>query len=141
MPFEVILNAFAQMLQNSKNATLSSEMLVLGGVGPPFWHHFCLLFECFFLCCFLDGLFARFWRIWASKKGLCWGPFWQFLQILHETERAEIEVRKLMIFGRLLGGAGGRGEACLSLQILQSMVSGFNHALLPLRGCGESRVL
>ena len=24
-----------------KNATLSSEMLDLGGVGPPFLHHFC----------------------------------------------------------------------------------------------------
>ena len=43
-----------------------------------------------------------------------------------------------MTFGRLLGGAGGSGEACLSLQILQRMVSGPNHALLPLRGCGES---
>ena len=43
-----------------------------------------------------------------------------------------------MTFERLLGGAGGSGEACLSLQILQSMVSGSNHALLPLRGCGES---
>ena len=39
---------FLQMLQNSKNATLSSEMLGLGGVGPPFLHLFCLLFECVF---------------------------------------------------------------------------------------------
>ena len=42
-----------------------------------------------------------------------------------------------MAFGGLLGGAGGSGEACLSLQILQSMGSGSNHALLPLQGCGE----
>ena len=54
------------------------------------------------------------------------------------NKRAEIEARKLMTFGRLLGGAGGSGEACLSLQILQGMASGPNHALLPLRGCGES---
>ena len=53
-------------------------------------------------------------------------------------KKAEIEARKLMIFGRLLGGAGGSGEVCLSLPILQRMVSGPNHALLPLRGCGES---
>ena len=33
----------------------------------------------------------------------------------------------------------GRGRRiCLSLQILQRMVSRSNHALLPLRGCGES---
>ena len=44
----------------------------------------------------------------------------------------------MMTFGGLLGGAGGSGEACLSfLQILQSMVSGPNHALLPLQGCGK----
>ena len=40
----------------------------------------------------------------------------------------------MIIFGRLLGGASGSGEACLSLQILQSMVRNSNHALLPLRG-------
>ena len=45
MPFGVIFKTFSQMLQNSKNATLSSEMLGLGGVGPPFRHLFCLLFE------------------------------------------------------------------------------------------------
>ena len=81
---------------------------------------FLLTFCICFLCCFLDGLFARFWRIWASKKGPCWGPFWQFLQILHEKKRAAIEARKLMIFGGLFGGAGGRGQVCLSLQILQN---------------------
>ena len=41
VPFGVILNNFSQMLQNSKNATLSSEMLDLEGVGPPFLHAFC----------------------------------------------------------------------------------------------------
>ena len=69
---------------------------------------------------------------------VCCGPFLKFVQILQEKKRADIEARKLMIFGGLLGGAGGSGEACLSLQILPSMVSGPNHALLPLRGCGES---
>ena len=91
-----------------------------------------------FSCCFLDGLFVRFWRIRASKGSPFWSQFSQILQILHEKKRAEIEARKWMTFGGLLGGAGGSGEACLSLQILQSMVSGPNHALLPLRGCGES---
>ena len=92
---------------------------------------------CFFYC-FLDGLFARFWQSWASKGGPFWSQFSQILQILHEKKCAQIEARKLMTFGGLLGGAGGSGEACLSLQILQSMVSRSNHALLPLRGCGES---
>ena len=73
-----------------------------------------------FSCCVLGGIFVRFWRIWASKGSPCWGPFWEFLQILHEKKRAEIEARKLVTFGRLLGGAGGSGEACLSLQILQN---------------------
>ena len=99
---------------------------------------FLLTFCMCFLCCFLDGFFSQFWWILASKEGPFWTSFSQILQILHEKKRAEIEARKLMTFGRLLGGAGGSGEACLSLQILQSMVSGFNHALLPLRGCGES---
>ena len=48
MPFGVIFKTFSQMLQNSKKATLSSEMLGLGGVWPAFWHIFCLLFECVF---------------------------------------------------------------------------------------------
>ena len=39
---------------------------------------FLLTFCLCFLCCFLDGLFARFWRIWAPKGDPCWGPFWQF---------------------------------------------------------------
>ena len=86
----------------------------------------------------MEGLFARFWQSWASKGGPFWSQFSQILQILHEKKCAEIEARKLMTFGRLLGGAGGSGEVCLSLQILQSMVSGFNHALLLLGGCGES---
>ena len=43
-----------------------------------------------------------------------------------------------MTFGRLLGGAGGSGEACRTMQILQSMVRKSTHARLPLRGCGES---
>ena len=92
---------------------------------------------CFFYC-FLDGLFARFWQSWVSQGDPFWSQFSQILQILHEKKCAEIEARKLMTFGGLLGGAGGSGEACLSLQILQSMVSGSNHSLLPLRGCGES---
>ena len=91
-----------------------------------------------FLCCVLGGLFARFWRIWASKEGPFWNIFSQILQILHEKKRAEIEARKLMSFESILGGAGGSGEACLSLQTLQRMVSGPNHGLLPVRGCGES---
>ena len=45
---------------------------------------------------------------------------------------------KWSIFGSNLEGPAEGGGVCLSLQILQSMVSGSNHALLPLRGCGES---
>ena len=43
-----ILSTFSQMLQNSKNETLLSEMLGLGGVGLPFGQCFCLLFGCVF---------------------------------------------------------------------------------------------
>ena len=56
---------------------------------------------CFFYC-FLDSLFARFWQSF-------WGPFSQIFQILHEKKCAEIEARKIMTFGGLLGGAGGGG--------------------------------
>ena len=52
VPFGVILNIYSQVLQNSKNATLSSETLGLGGVEPPFLHLFCLLFECVFSIAF-----------------------------------------------------------------------------------------
>ena len=60
MPFGVILNIFSQMLRNSKNATISSEMLGLGGVGPPFWHLFCLLFECVFRVAFQTDFLLDF---------------------------------------------------------------------------------
>ena len=43
MPFGVILNTFSQMLRNSKNATLSSEMLDLKVLGL----RFCMLFANF----------------------------------------------------------------------------------------------
>ena len=43
MPVGVILNTFSQMLGNSKNATLFSEMLDLGGVGL----RFCMIFANF----------------------------------------------------------------------------------------------
>ena len=52
MPFGVILNTFLEMLQNSKNATFSREMLDLGGVGPAFLNFVCSLFECFFRVAF-----------------------------------------------------------------------------------------
>ena len=90
-----------------------------------------------FRCCCLDSIFARFSWIWASKEGPCWGPFSMILQFLHKEKRAEIEARKLKTFGRLLGGAGGSGEAYRTMQILQIMVRKSSHALLSLRGCGE----
>ena len=43
-----------------------------------------------------------------------------------------------MTFGRLLGGAGGRGEACLSLQILQN---GEKIHSRPAPPAGERRIL
>ena len=64
---------------------------------------------CFFYC-FLDSLFVRFWQSWACKGGPFWSPFSQIFQILHEKKCAEIEARKLMTFGGLLGGAGGGGR-------------------------------
>ena len=49
MPFGIILNTFSQMLRNSKNATLSSEILDLGGVGPPFLHFFAYFLNVLFM--------------------------------------------------------------------------------------------
>ena len=54
--------------------------------------------------------FAPFWQSWASKGCPFWGAFSQIFQILHEKRCAEIEARKLMTFGGLLGGAGGGGR-------------------------------
>ena len=47
-PFWGHFEHFSVDVAKLKNATVSSEMLGLGGVGPPFWHFFCLLFECVF---------------------------------------------------------------------------------------------
>ena len=47
-----------------------------------------------------------------------------------QKKNLEIEARKSMTFERLLGGAGSNGQACPSLQILQSMVSGSNQSRL-----------
>ena len=52
-----------------------------------------------------------------------------------------MEMHFWSIFGRLLGGAGGRGGVCGSLQSLQILHQIFSHALLPLRGCGELKGL
>ena len=112
----------------------------------------CLIWEllglrfCIFFAYFLNVFFMllsrrTFCSILADlsfQRGPFGSQFSQIWQILHEKKCAEIEARKLITFGGLLGGAGGSGEACLSLQILQSMVSRSSHALLPLRGCGES---
>ena len=43
----------------------------------------------------------------------------------------------MITFGSLVGGAGGRGGACLNLKNLQNLKLMIQHALLPLRGCGE----
>ena len=61
--------------------------------------------------------------------GPCWGAFLQ-----QEEKRAGIGVQKVTTVGRLLGGAGSRGEACLTMQILQSMARNSTHARLPLWG-------
>ena len=47
------------------------------------------------------------------------------LQILHERERVEIRAQKMMTRGRLLGGAGGSGEACRTMEILQNSVTSY----------------
>ena len=52
--------------------------------------------------------------------GSLFNQFCRCCNFLHEKKHAEIEARKLMIFGRLFGGAGGSGEACLAVQILQN---------------------
>ena len=39
--FGVILHIFSQMMQNSENAILLSEIVVFGDAGPPFLEHVC----------------------------------------------------------------------------------------------------
>ena len=77
-PFRVILNTFSQMLWNSKNATLSSEMLDLGGVGPPFLHDFCLIFECVFSIASETAFLPDFGRVGPSKGVPFGGHFQRF---------------------------------------------------------------
>ena len=57
---------FAQMLQNPKNATLSSEKLGLGVLGVSFCIIFANFLNVFFMS--LSSIhFARFWQSWGSK--------------------------------------------------------------------------
>ena len=63
--------------------------------------------------------------------------FSQILQICMNKTVLKLRHDKWSIFGSNLEGPAEGGGVCLSLQILQSMVSRFNHALLSLRGCGE----
>ena len=79
-------------------------------LGLRFCILFAHLFEFFFSCCCLHSIFKRFFLDLGSQRGACWGPFSQILQILHGKTHVEIEARTLMTFGRLLGGAGGRGQ-------------------------------
>ena len=72
MPFGVILNFFSQMLRNSKNATLSCEMLDLGGVGPPSLHDFRYLFECVFSIASWTAFLLDFGRV-GPPKGVPFG--------------------------------------------------------------------
>ena len=67
MPFGIILYICLQMLRNSRNATLLSEMLDLGGVGPPFLNVFCLLFECVFSIASWTAFLLDFDRVGPPK--------------------------------------------------------------------------
>ena len=70
MHFGVILRIFSQRLQTSETAPFSSEMLVLGGVEPPFLHYFYLLFEGGFCVAFLAAFLFDFGRFGLPNKSL-----------------------------------------------------------------------
>ena len=91
MPFGIILNTFSQMLQNSKNATLSSEMLGLGGVGPPFLHLFCLLFECVFHVAFSTDFLFDFGGFGPPKGVRVGVHFESFCRLCMKKRHAGIE--------------------------------------------------
>ena len=117
------------MLQNLKNEPFGAKCLVWEVLG----FRFCILLRIFgvcFLCCCLDGLFALFWWSWAAKWGPIWNQFSQILQILYEKKRAEIGAQKFMTFGRLLGGAGGRGWGCGESYGLRPLPSAPDHCSL-----------
>ena len=94
---------------------LYREMLNLMGVGLSLLITFANSLKRFFALQ-SRGIFVRWWPILASKEGPCWKSF---SQILHE-KGVEIGTQKVMSFGSFLGGAGGRAEACLGVQILQT---------------------
>ena len=81
--------------------------------------------------------FGSFFANLGLQWGSCSSQFSQKLQILQEKKRVEIEARKLMTFGRLLGGAGGRGHACLAMQILQNMPMDFITPCSPFGGAAN----
>ena len=69
-----------------------------------------------------------------SQKGPFGSQFSQVLQILHALK---LGPKMDDFFETFVWGACGPGRACLSLQILQSMVRNSIRARFPLEGCGE----
>ena len=59
----------------------------------------------------------------SAKNALFWG--------------SEIEARKTTTFGRLLGRAGGRGGACLTMQNLQNLHTNFSTPCSPFGGAAN----
>ena len=68
------------------------------------------------------GHFGAIFADLGLQRGPCSSLFSQNLQILNEKNSVEIEARKKMTFGRLCAGDGGRGGACLAMQILQNQL-------------------
>ena len=72
---------------------------------------------------------------------LNWSPFGSMfsntLQILREKQVLKVKCAKLVAFLLFWEGASARGGACGNIEILRISIR-FQHALLPLRGCGES---
>ena len=80
-----------------------AKCLIWEVLGLRFCMIFAILLNVFFM---LLSVLAEL----GLQKGCLLGPFPQILQILHVKKAAEIEARKLLICGRLLGGASGSGE-------------------------------
>ena len=108
--WEAACAVLSEMLQNLENATLSSEMLGSGGVGPPFWRVFCLLFECVFHVAFYADFLVDFSGI-GPPKGVCvWVYFESFSTFCMKKSVLKLRHEKQGIFGSNLEGPAAVGR-------------------------------
>ena len=102
----VILQICLSLLQSSKIKILKCWFLKMLGFRS------CVIFASFFMFCFMLLSRRHFCSISANvclQSGSCWGVHVRRCCKICTKIGAEIGARKLITFGRLLGGAGGRG--------------------------------